>query len=197
VAGFLVPVLYALAPAQGQDLSSAGDARWEEFRNTLGFEPGTPGSSPPGWSGTQGALVLDAAVHHGGAQAARIEGQGPTTNIHQSIPIDFEGKRIELRGFLRTEDVSGIAGLWVRQDGAQPGLALDNMQVRRLSGTTGWAQYSVSAAIRSDATRVVFGAYLTGSGRIWVDDLELLVDGKPVWEAPRREIAERDIAAIR
>lgn len=28
----------------------------------------------------------------------------------------------------------------------------------------------------------------TGTGIAWVDDLRLLVDGKPIWEAPRRQI---------
>jgi hypothetical protein len=28
---------------------------------------------------------------------------------------------------------------------------------------------------------------LSGTGIVWADDLELLVDGKPVWEASRVE----------
>ena len=33
------------------------------------------------------------------------------TNIGNFIPIDFSGETVELRGFLRTEDVSDFAGL--------------------------------------------------------------------------------------
>ena len=33
------------------------------------------------------------------------------------LPIDFAGGRLELSGFLRTENVAGFAGLWMRQDG--------------------------------------------------------------------------------
>ena len=43
------------------------------------------------------------------------------------LPIDFDGEWIELRGFLRTEDVSGYTGLWMREDG----VAVDRLLVTR------------------------------------------------------------------
>lgn len=181
---FLVLTVRAGAPVIAQDAAAAADSRWEEFRSALGFEAGTPGSAPPGWGGTQDAAFVDAEVHHGGTRAGRLEGVGALTNIRKSIPINFAGETIELRGFLRTQDVTGFAGLWLREDGDQTVLALDNMSTRRLTGSTGWTQYTVRLPYIPDARRLIFGAYLTGSGRIWADDLELLVDGKPVWEAP-------------
>src|ERR1035441_1915928 len=32
-----------------------------------------------------------------------------------------------------------------------------------------------------------FGVFVAGTGTVWADDLRLLVDGKPVWEAPKVE----------
>jgi len=98
--------------------------------------------------------------------------------------VDFSGARIELRGFLRTEDVSDFVGLWMREDGETPALAFDNMQDRKLKGTTAWTEYSISLPVHSEARKLFFGV-LCRNRKAWADDLQLLVDGKPIWEAPR------------
>lgn len=38
--------------------------------------------------------------------------------------------------------------------------------------------------------RLLFGVYLAGTGKVWVSDLQLLVDGKPIWNAPKCKLAE-------
>jgi C-terminal processing protease CtpA/Prc len=106
--------------------------------------------------------------------------------------MDFTGSRIELRGFLRTEDVSSHVGLWMRQDGeARGSLAFDNMSSQRVAGTRDWAEYSISLPVRADANVLFFGVLLSGSGKAWADDLQLLVDGKPISEAPARTIPKK------
>jgi hypothetical protein len=47
----------------------------------------------------------------------RAESPGAFTSLSRRLPIDFTGRRVELRGFLRTEDISNFAGLWIREDG--------------------------------------------------------------------------------
>src|SRR5262249_12278419 len=37
------------------------------------------------------------------------------------------------------------------------------------------------------AKQLYFGVLVAGTGKVWADDLQLLVDGKPVWEAPTIE----------
>src|SRR5262249_40857784 len=39
--------------------------------------------------------------------------------------------------------------------------------------------------IDRDGVTFFFGALLTGEGKLWVDDLQLLVDGKPLKDAPK------------
>lgn len=150
------------------------------------------GSMPGGWGGgPPGTIFLDDKVVHSGRWAVRMarntESPDTFSAVTKSIEMDFSGATVELRGFLRTEDVSDFVGLWMREDGESPGLAFDNMQSRRLNGTTGWTEYSISLPVRSEARTLFFGALLSGTGKAWVDDLELLVDGKPVWEAPKVE----------
>jgi hypothetical protein len=102
--------------------------------------------------------------------------------------MDFAGRTVEFRGFLRTEDASEFVGLWLREDGEGGApLGFDNMQSRAIKGTHDWAEYSIVLPLRPEARQLVFGALIAGTGKLWVDDLELLVDGKPVWDAPKME----------
>ena len=59
------------------------------------------------------------------------------------------------------------------------------MQPQQIKGTTDWAEHAITLAVHPDARQLVFGVLLAGTGRVWADDLRLLVDGKPVWEAPK------------
>ena len=100
--------------------------------------------------------------------------------------MTFAGRTLELRGFLRTEDVTDFAGLWMREDDASGSVAFDNMQGRQLKGTTDWTEYSISLPLKPDGKRLSIGVLNSGAGKVWADDLRLLVDGKPVWDAPKR-----------
>ena len=86
-----------------------------------------------------------------------------------------------------TDAVTGFVGLWMREDGVSPGLAFDNMQQRGLKGTNDWAEYSITLPVKSEAKQLFFGVLVSGTGKAWADDLQLLVDGKPIWEAPKVE----------
>jgi hypothetical protein len=133
-------------------------------------------------------------VVHGGRRSLRIEraanSSGTFSTATLAVPIDFSGKTIEMRGFLRTEDVTGFVGLWMREDGDNPSLAFDNMDARQLKGTTEWKEYSIRLPLHPDANRLYFGVLLTGTGKAWADDLQLLVDGRPIAEAPVAEKAK-------
>ncbi len=158
----------------------------------LSFEADPSRGMPGGWGGgPQGTIFADDKVVHGGRWSARIErnAESPSnfSTITKSIPMGFSGKMIELRGFLRTEDVSDFVGLWMREDGESPSLAFDNMQTRQLKGTAVWTEYSITLPVHTEARQLFFGVLVSGTGKAWADDLQLLVDGKPVWDAPKVE----------
>lgn len=169
-----------------------------DLEPALSFEAPPSGEMPGGWSaGPAGTVFAETKIVHGGKGAARIERTSAGTNdfssITKSIPIDFSGTTIEFRGFLRTEDVSGFAGLWMREDGDNPALAFDNMQGRQLKGTTEWTSYSIKLPLVAEARKIFFGVLVVGTGKAWADDLELLVDGKPVWDLPQGKTSETTV----
>ena len=175
-----------------QESNPAKSPDHSELASALAFELPSAGDQPGGWGGgPAGTIFADDKILHGGQRSARLERHPDSPNnfstITKSIPVDFSGTTIELRGFLRTEDVSGFVGLWMREDGESPALAFDNMESRQLKGTNDWKEYSISLPIDPDARQLVFGVLVGGTGKAWADDLQLLVDGKPVWDAPKVE----------
>ncbi len=62
------------------------------------------------------------------------------------------------------------------------------MQTRALSGTSDWAQYSITLPLPPEATTIFVGALLSGKGKLWIDDLQVLIDGKDIKEAKIRPV---------
>ncbi len=178
----LVVFLLLLLPAGSRAAATAAD--------TLSFELPSKGWFV-GWGGApKETHFIDSTTVHGGRYAARMERDAHSASSFStatsSIPITFKGETIELRGWLRTRDVSGgWAGLWMRLDSdAQAALQFDNMKDTGITGTTEWQEYRISFPLDVRATTVTFGAMVVGQGVIWADDLTFFVDGKPMAEAP-------------
>lgn len=177
----LVLVCTANLPGQTQPTTPA-------LAEILNFEAAHTSACPTGWAcRPPETAAVDSDVVHGGKWSVRIERQsgapGPNSAVNKTIPINCTGTKIELRGFLRTEDVLGSAYLWIREDG--PGGGLGFKGALPANSTTPWTEYAVSLPLSDDARSLVFGIILQGSGKVWADDLQVLVDGKPVWDAPK------------
>jgi hypothetical protein len=99
---------------------------------------------------------------------------------------DWLGKRVKLRAEVRTENVVGWAGVWMRVDGAQvppdppPMLAFSNMQDRPILGTSDWSPYELVLDVASDAKTINFGLALHGDGEAWVRAATIEVVGNDV-----------------
>lgn len=156
----------------------------QNITEILGFENGTPGSAPAGWSGNIADAVVDDQVVHGGKYSARLERSVSNTGtfswIFASIAMDFPAKTIEWKGFLKTENVSDSVAILLRQDSAATTVAFNTTQGQRVNGTTDWKEYSTTISSAPAASILIVGVLLSGTGKLWVDDLQLLVDGKPI-----------------
>lgn len=184
---FVLACLMLTSVVQGQRVLPQ---RSPALKKVFGFEAEHTGEWPWGWGGgPPGTVVADERIVHGGRWSARFERSTDSPNSSSTIsivlPMDFSGRSIEWRGYLRTDEVSDYVGLWLREeDEAGSEVAFGGMQSRQVRGTNDWKQYSITAPVRAEGRRLVVGVLLAGTGRAWVADLELLVDGKPIWEAP-------------
>ncbi len=186
--------LQSLILVLGITLTVGGQSPSTQLELNMGFEKISDGAKlPDRWSpmGSGYLLTVDSDVKRNGLVSMRIEppasGGAGFGAVAYTIPSGFDGKEIELRGFLKLQDVSdGFAGLWLRIDAEGRALQFDNMQSRMISGTSDWTAYSVKLPLPAEGQSIVFGALLTGKGKIWVDDLELLIDGKELKDAKTR-----------
>jgi C-terminal processing protease CtpA/Prc len=168
-------------------------AQEPDLESILRFEEPRAGDTLPGWGGGPPETIhFDSTLVHSGNGAARLERDAGSSNtfstITKRLSIGFGGDSLELRGFLRTEGVSEFAGLWMREDGPSGQLQFDNMRSQGLRGTTDWTEYAIRLPLDPRARDLFFGVLVVGEGKVWADDLQLLVDGKPMAEAPERVV---------
>jgi C-terminal processing protease CtpA/Prc len=141
-------------------------------------------------------LVADSLTRHGGRYALRLKSTGQPLEgdefgvTSQHFPASFQGKMLKLTGYLKTDNVQdGYAGLWMRVDGPAGTLAFDNMQKRPIKGTTDWQQYTISLPLDEEAQTIYIGGLLPATGTMWLDDLTLTLDDKPLAEAKPKAVA--------
>lgn len=104
------------------------------------------------------------------------EGQPYWETISLELPHNYEGKKITLSCYMKTEEVSeGYAGLWIRID---PMVGYTSMQDRNINGTTDWTKYEITLDMNPSKTvRIILGGQLTGKGKVWFDDFTVTIDG--------------------
>lgn len=159
----------------------------------FGFEEMIPDSgklvtwnikSGPSFSGP--VFNIDKEIKHGGNQSLSIERKKTDTTtqftpVSVFIPAQFNGNKISISGWLKTENVSGYAELWFRiDDEYKKLLSLINYPHGRLKGTTDWTKYDTTITIPENAHIMYFGFLIVGAGKVWGDDLSLQVDGTPI-----------------
>jgi len=103
-----------------------------------------------------------------------------------SIPSIYKGSKVTLKGYLKTENITkGRAGLMIH---VGPPFKSSYMENIKVSGTNDWQAYEIS--VDSDLTKakeIRVGAALIGNGKVWVDNLTVLIDGVPLSKAPKQE----------
>jgi hypothetical protein len=116
-----------------------------------------------------------------------IKGFG--TLMQSCLPGKFLGKRVRMSGFMKSVDVKGWAGFWLRVD---PKLGFDNMKNGKkdisVTGTTDWKNFEIVLDVPQNATNLSYGALLSGTGQIWFENIAFeIVDnsveitGKDLW----------------
>lgn len=132
----------------------------------------------------QATISVDNTEKQSGNSSAIIESPDTTgfKALAFTLPSNYEGEKITLTGYIKTENITeGFAGLWMRID---PEIAFNNMQEKKLQGTNPWKKYEITLNLDPAKTqKIVIGALLTGKGKMWVDNLQVLIDGTPFEKA--------------
>ena len=78
----------------------------------------------------------------------------------------YLGRRVSFSAVVKATEVTDWAGLWLRVDGPNGMLMLDNMQDRALRGSTDWTGASIVLDVAKQARVLLFGALLSGAGAL-------------------------------
>jgi hypothetical protein len=184
---FATAVLFVCVLAPVSEVPAQGS----EPRNLSFEEPAPVDGSPPGWWFIQHAgptsfeFAIDDRVSKAGQRSLRIKRTGtePFGLVMQSVNADrFRGKHVRLTALLRLDkveafgngdlrDMSGAA-LMLRSQGGWE-FALDDMRDRPLRGTKAWTETRVEIDVPTTASKVEFGALLSGTGTLWATAFKL------------------------
>ena len=147
--------------------------KWVRFNRGKGYKCVT--SETEKHSGGRSLLIeqIDSA---GGDQYASM------TNV---IPAKYIGNKIEFRIYLKFENVKNFVDAMIRIDNADHNpVEFKTLQDQKIHGTRDWQLYSVRLNIPKDAHTIYVAATLAGPGKLWMDDAQVLIDGKDISEAP-------------
>lgn len=121
------------------------------------------------------AAGIDQEAGSQGAKFLRNQAGDPkaaATLMQQISARQYAGQRVRFRAFVKTRDVSGWAGLWMRVD-SQSGriLAFYNSVDRPIKGSADWQERSVVLDVPQEGAVISFGVINVGRGQVWIDRL--------------------------
>jgi mannose-6-phosphate isomerase-like protein (cupin superfamily) len=144
------------------------------------------GQAPEGWAvrGTvpqEYVFGVDTDVKYSGRASGFIASKAKSpkgfATLRQVFKAElYRGKRIRMTAIVKSQNVAGWSGLWMRVDSeALSSLAFDNMENRKIRKTTDWKKYDIVLDVPEDAAEIYFGFLLSGRGQVWVDDFSFEV----------------------
>lgn len=117
-------------------------------------------------------------VHKGKAsgflKAITVQSHGEFATMMQQFKAEkYLGKRIKLSGFIKTKDIDGFCGFWMRVDDSLGDvLQFDNMSDRPIVGNNEWNHHHIVLDVPEKSTVIAFGVLLSGNGQVWMDELK-------------------------
>jgi hypothetical protein len=149
--------------------------------------PASHANTPSGWllAGSKPKdfeVEVDAVNGYQGHASASLKCQQTTpdgfgTLMQSILANEYKGQKVRLSGFIKSDQVAGWAGLWLRVDQGKDVVAFDNMQDRPIKGTLSWQRYEVILEVPASATQISFGILMNGAGKVSLSNTKLEVVG--------------------
>jgi pimeloyl-ACP methyl ester carboxylesterase len=160
----------------------------------LGFEKIIPVSNSfVGWntgitkSGFK--IGVDSVEKHSGKYSLSIENidQNVTSNYAMTgmfIPAKYEGSKLEVKFYLKMENVKDHVDFPFRiDDEDNDKIEFTNLLAKKIYGTQDWKQYTLKLPLQKEASKIYLFPLLYGPGKMWVDDIQVLIDGVDISQA--------------
>ena len=107
-------------------------------------------------------------------KSVTVHSQNEFATMMQEFKAEkYLGKRLKLSGFLKSHDVDGFCGFWMRVDDALGDVQqFDNMSDRPIVGSNEWNYYHIVLDVPENSAVIAFGVLLSGNGQVWIDELK-------------------------
>lgn len=152
------------------------------------FEQVNTQKQPIGWELSPnyiGAYAgLDSIVNKQGKYSMLISKSIDNGRVHASfikMPAPIANNLIELVGFIKIENIeNGFGNLWIRlEDNSNNTVGFADLHDKNITDNNDWKEFSIKIINPSNlADEFTIGVSLNGTGKIWVDDLHLKIDGE-------------------
>ena len=94
---------------------------------------------------------------------------------------NYLGSKVKMTGYMKSENVSDWAGMWMRVDSKTEHelLSFDNMQDRPDKGNSDWTKCEIVLDVPEESGTLNFGVLMSGTGKIWFDNISFeIIDNK-------------------
>lgn len=164
-----------------------------------------PNSVPYNWTCEEFSgfeYMPDSAVFHTGLYSARLLSIFSTFAVYNDsveleigylervIPFNYTGNEITLSGYFKLEGYyeESYAGMYMVLMDAD-GNPVDYNQIifEEFLPDSEWTSFSLNLTNSEFCDSLDFGSILGGPGTLWIDDMQLKVDGVPLENVPQRE----------
>jgi len=130
-------------------------------------------------------IGLDKSVYNTGSSSAFLEStkkkiEGFGTLMQSCGASEYLGKRIKMTAYVKSENVSDWAGMWLRVDSrnTKKSLSFDNMYDRPIKGDNDWMKCEIILDVPEESGTLNFGILLNGTGKVWFDNISFEIVDK-------------------
>ncbi|MCO6480752.1 MAG: erythromycin esterase family protein [Phaeodactylibacter sp.] len=165
----------------------------------MDFElPGAEGPARPWgwqyyWLAPHAEAAMDSTVAYSGKYSLRISGkEAPDDAFSHTLgywidPWGLKGKRLELKGRIKADNLVGNARITLAAWGEAGKLGADTVEVQGRGDTpltTSWTSFGMAIEVDTASYSIAATVGVQGSGSAWFDAFRCYADGETIEEAP-------------
>lgn len=102
-----------------------------------------------------------------------VKGWGTIMQNISSKP--FKGRKVKFTASVKTEDIKGWVGLWMRVADSKTNeiYAYENMIRHAIKDTQDWKDYSITLEVDPDSDVISYGVLLNEAGKVWMKNAKI------------------------
>ena len=151
---------------------------------------------PDGWfnfsPSSKSNIQSDSLIRHSGKRSV-VLAVGPDDSkgyagIAYALPARYVGNELTLKAWLRHEEVLNFVSLFISMtDSTGTEVQAATLDDKQLNGTKDWKLYELRLSIPVNVKTIYVGGNIKGPGKLWIDDVQLLVDNTDISQSKLKE----------